>query len=148
MNPPPSTHFLRAIACSALLVLASHGSTRGVAEQPWKGAERIESNGGGYVLFVRPSLEPLPQNEVFGLAVWVFDPAQLEAPLGDVELVADAGMPEHGHGMSREPQVARREDGGFDVSGMLFHMGGTWELYLDVTRGALTERTQRTVELE
>ena len=39
-------------------------------------------------------------------------------------------------------------DGHFTVEGMLFHMVGRWELYLDVTRGPLTERAQFEVVLE
>lgn len=117
-------------------------------EEPWNGARELVSNGDVYLLRVAASVEPLPDNEVFELAVWVFDPAAPEAPLSDVALAADAGMPEHGHGMNRVPEVARRADGGFDVTGMLFHMGGSWELYLDVTRGAITERAQTRVELE
>lgn len=132
----------------ALLIASGLALGRGQDKAPWAGAESLESNGGGYLLRVLPGVDPMPENEVFGLAVWVFDPAAPEVALTGLTLVADAGMPEHGHGMSRVPTVTGRADGGFDVSGMLFHMGGTWELYLDVTRGALTERTQRTVELE
>lgn len=118
------------------------------AQAPWAGAREVASNGGGYLLRVRTSAEPIPENEEFALSVWVFDPARPGEPLGDVALAADAGMPEHGHGMNRVPAVARRDDGGFEVSGMLFHMGGSWELYLDVTRGVITERAQTRVELE
>ncbi len=117
-------------------------------QAPWEGAREVASNGAGYSLLVKSSVEPLPENEEFALSVWVFDPARPDAPLGDVTLAADAGMPEHGHGMNRVPAVARRGDGGFEVTGMLFHMGGSWELYLDVTRGAITERAQTRVELE
>lgn len=118
------------------------------AQAPWDGAREVASNGGEYLLRVRSSVDPLPENEVFALSVWVFDPARPGEVLREVELAADAGMPEHGHGMNRVPEVARREDGGFEVSGMLFHMLGSWELYLDVTRGAITERAQTRVELE
>ena len=132
-------------AWAALTWLGGAGTT---AQAPWEGAREVTSNGAGYLLRVRPSREPIPENEEFALSVWVFDPAHPDEPLDDVALAADAGMPEHGHGMNRVPAVARRDDGGFDVTGMLFHMGGSWELYLDVTRGAITERTQTRVELE
>jgi hypothetical protein len=134
---------LALLACTAWVARASS-----TLQAPWEGAREVTSNGAGYLLRVRPSLEPIPENEEFALSVWVFDPARPDEPLGDVALAADAGMPEHGHGMNRVPAVARRDDGGFDVTGMLFHMGGSWELYLDVTRGAITERTQTRVELE
>ena len=57
-------------------------------------------------------------------------------------------MPEHGHGMNRVPKVAPRPDGGFHAEGLLFHMPGRWELYFDVTQGAVTERAQTDVFLE
>lgn len=141
----------RLLTCLALLALAgtafmAHAGP--VVQAPWDGAREVASNGGGYLLRVMSSVEPLPENEVFALSVWVFDPQRPAQPLREVELAADAGMPEHGHGMNRVPEVARREDGGFEVSGMLFHMLGSWELYLDVTRGAITERAQTRVELE
>jgi hypothetical protein len=138
---------------AVLAVLATTGApfpSQGVStpQAPWDGAREVASNGGGYLLRVKSSAEPLPENELFALSVWVFDPAQPREPLREVELAADAGMPEHGHGMNRVPEVTRRADGGFEVGGMLFHMLGSWELYLDVTRGAITERAQTRVELE
>lgn len=140
--------FFAALAALAIVgtALVSHAAPP--AQAPWEGAREVASNGGGYLLRVRASAEPIPENEEFALSVWVFDPSLPEAPLAEVALAADAGMPEHGHGMNRVPKVARREDGGFEVLGLLFHMGGSWELYLDVTRGAITERAQTRVELE
>ena len=91
---------------------------------------------------------PIPENEEFAVTAWVFAPDAPDAPLSDVVLDVDAAMPEHGHGMNRVPEIARRQDGGFDAKGLLFHMGGHWELYLDVTRGPVTERAQRAVILE
>ena len=142
-NRPLTGLVALALAGAALLARAVPA-----VQAPWEGAREVASNGDGYSLRVAASVEPIPENEVFELSVWVFDPERPELPLRDVDLAADAGMPEHGHGMNRVPEVARREDGGFDVTGMLFHMGGSWELYLDVTRGAITERAQTRVELE
>ena len=78
----------------------------------------------------------------------MFDPAAPDAPRADVELAVDAAMPEHGHGMNRVPKVGARPDGGFHAEGLLFHMPGKWQLYFDVTRGAVTERAQADVVLE
>jgi hypothetical protein len=144
MSTPSLTIALALAALSGTAWVARAGAV----QAPWEGAREVASNGGGYLLRVGSSVEPLPENEEFALSVWVFDPARPDEPLGDVALAADAGMPEHGHGMNRVPRVERRADGGFQVEGMLFHMGGSWELYLDVTRGAITERTQTRVELE
>jgi hypothetical protein len=117
--------------------------------KPWEGAERIVSNGEDYVVFLRTDPSPIPDNAEFAATVWVLPRNAIPPqPLDDVSLDVDAFMPEHGHGMNRVPEISRREDGGFDVKGLLFHMGGTWELYLDVTRGPITERAQRRVHLE
>ena len=58
-----------------------------------------------------------------------------------LDILVDAGMPQHGHGMSVRP-VHRSgvADGEFEVDGMLFHMPGAWELYVDVIDGPYTER--------
>jgi hypothetical protein len=84
---------------------------------------------------------------VYALDVWVFDAHDATRPLTDVALAVDASMPEHQHGMTRRPIVKRTENGGFRVEGLLFHMPGRWELYFDVTRAAITERAQVTMEL-
>ena len=78
----------------------------------------------------------------------MFAPGSPDAPRGDIELSVDAAMPEHGHGMNRVPSVAALGDGRFRAEGLLFHMPGRWEIYFDVTRGAITERAQADVELE
>ena len=61
-------------------------------------------------------------------------------------IVIDARMPAHGHGMNVEPALSI-EDGVLVARGMLLHMIGHWELYVDLTRGPLTERAQFDFEL-
>jgi hypothetical protein len=77
----------------------------------------------------------------------VFAPGSPDTPRGDVELSVDAAMPEHGHGMNRVPRI-EAGDGHFRAEGLLFHMPGKWELYFDVTQGAVTERAQTIILLE
>ena len=117
-------------------------------QHPWDDAERIVSNGGNYVVFLRTDPSPIPENAEFSATVWVFARLATDTPLTDSSLDLDAFMPEHGHGMNRVPEITKREDGGVDVKGLLLHMGGNWELYFDVTRGAITERAQKRVVLE
>jgi hypothetical protein len=95
------------------------------------------------VLRYRATPEPIPWGEPFDLRVWVVGKDTREA-----SLAVDAAMPEHGHGMNRVPVVTAAEDGGYAVEGLLFHMPGRWELYFDVTEGAVTERAQVEVVLE
>ena len=66
----------------------------------------------------------------------------------DGMLLADAAMPQHGHGMNVKPTVKSLGGGRFRVEGMLFHMPGSWELYLDLVRAGVLERAQGTVTLE
>jgi hypothetical protein len=99
------------------------------------------------VLYVAPNPRSFPDNEAFSFSVHVCDSSKGEPLARDVALAVDAAMPQHGHGMNRRPLVQSTPDGGFLVEGMYFHMTGRWELYLDVTRGAWTERAQCTVEL-
>lgn len=48
------------------------------------------------------------------------------------QLLADAIMPAHQHGMNYIPKVTALGDGTFRVDDMLFHMPGLWELQVDV----------------
>lgn len=108
----------------------------------------MTSNDGAWRIVYRPGRDPIPRGETFSIDAWVFAPDAPDAPCTDVALAVDAAMPEHGHGMNRVPRVDSRPDGGFHAEGLLFHMPGRWELYFDVTRGAVTERAQAEVVLE
>ncbi|MAF64565.1 MAG: hypothetical protein CMJ84_02745 [Planctomycetes bacterium] len=100
------------------------------------------SNDGTYFLTYASEPAVVPLNEVFAVEVSVFTDEKRREPAVAVELAFDARMPQHGHGMRREPRVQRLGDGRFRVEGVLLHMPGYWELYFDATRGALTERAQ------
>jgi hypothetical protein len=115
---------------------------------PWSALEQVHSNAGSFRIYYRLAPASIPSNEPFALEAWVVEPEDERRLLADARLIVDAAMPEHGHGMNREPRTERRADGGYDVSGLLFHMPGRWELYFDVVRGAKTERAQLTVNLE
>jgi hypothetical protein len=106
------------------------------------------SNDKTYFVAYKSTPNPIPLNELFELSVWVYPANDHSRPLTDVKLHADAAMPEHDHGMNTQPKVRPNNDGSFRVSGMQFHMPGHWQLYLDVTRGAVTERAQFDIELQ
>jgi hypothetical protein len=67
------------------------------------------------------------------------DGAPLAAELSSLRV--DADMPAHGHGMNVAPTLTE-ENGWVEATPLLFHMPGAWELYVDRTEGALTERAQ------
>ncbi len=118
------------------------------AARAWEGADSVKSNAGTYQVLYRTHPAEIPRGESFAIEAWVFAAGSPDRPLEGLRLSADAAMPEHGHGMNRVPRVEALADGGFRVEGMYFHMPGLWQLYLDVTRGALTERAQLDTDLE
>jgi len=115
---------------------------------PPSGEYAALSNDQTYWVQFTPSPDPIPLNQMFALRAWVCSAEDRTHPLTDVTLRADAAMPEHDHGMNTKPKVRADLDGSFAVGGMLFHMPGHWELYLDVTRAGVTERAQFPIELE
>jgi hypothetical protein len=54
-------------------------------------------------------------------------------PFAATRLAFDAGMPQHGHGLSTAPRVTRAlGNGRYRVEGVKFHMGGDWTLRVEV----------------
>lgn len=123
------------------------GDLHGCSTSDFFGQAWIDSNHGAYGVRIAPEPSAFPDNEAFRFEVWITRTTIPGAPLESVSLSVDAAMPQHGHGMNRVPRVSRLEPGHFLVEGMYFHMTGKWELYLDITDGALTERAQCVVEL-
>lgn len=128
------------------VILGLAGAAGGCAPHAMSGLPRIISNGGAYAITYRAP-QPVPLNEDFDLTVWVLDAAS-GAEVRGAGLEVDARMPHHRHGMVQVPEIKRRADGGFEVHGMLCHMGGYWEVYFDVTRDGVTERAQFAFTLE
>lgn len=74
-----------------------------------------------------------PKNKNFTLNVTVLDKDGKAE--GEFDIKVNADMPEHGHGMNTTPKVERTGKNTFQVSGMLMHMRGWWEIYVEVTKG-------------
>lgn len=111
-------------------------------------SESVVSNDGTYLIRYRLPEDGIPLNEDFGLEVAVYRADAPETVLREVRAHVDAAMPHHFHGMTQFSTVEPRDDGSFEVEAMRFHMPGRWELYVDVTEGAVTERAQFWVELD
>jgi hypothetical protein len=111
------------------------------------GTGAISNDGTYYVEFLSDP-NPIAPRRNFELRVTIWDPTDRSHKISDATLDVDAAMPAHQHGMIRRPTVETRPDGSFIVRGMLFHMSGRWELYLDVTRSGMTERAQFEFNLE
>lgn len=146
---------MRLVFLSVLCVLLTACSQRAVRNTddqagPSAGFHEVVSNGGAYRVRYQTRPQPIPMNEPFAIDVEI-EPVTRNGDEGqpsEIMLHVDADMPEHGHGMNTRPQVERRGPGRFAVSGMLFHMPGYWEVYLDITRDHRTERAQFEVTLE
>jgi hypothetical protein len=80
--------------------------------------------------------KPIPYEKYFSVAVGVYAASDPARPLADVQLGVVAGM-SHGlgqgfaHTMQASPQVAVR-DGVATVSGLYFHMMGSWTMEVTV----------------
>lgn len=119
-----------------------HDTASGSLETGWK---ELLTEQGEFMLMWQASPEPLPLNESFQLSVMVHDSTGATM-LPDAELLSvDASMPQHGHGMNTTPQVTANGDGSFVVDGMLFHMGGDWELVFEVAEGDTEDMAVTTV---
>jgi tripartite motif-containing protein 71 len=106
------------------------------------------SNDRTFAVTCTPKPAIIPLSEPFDLDVRILTNDDLASPISDVSLRVDARMPAHGHGMNTLPEVTKTGNGRFNVTGLLFHMPGHWELYLDVTRDSVTQRVQLDVDLE
>lgn len=63
-------------------------------------------------------------------------------------LRVDATMPEHRHGMNYRPSLRPLGGGVWRVEGLLWHMGGRWELRLDVEADGATQALRQSVTLQ
>jgi hypothetical protein len=118
------------------------------APPPPAESDETQSQTGAFVVEYDPEPEPIPFNKLFSLRVRVLENTPIRSPAKDVQVVADAAMPEHGHGMNTKPTTRLLRPGEFMIEGMLFHMPGQWEIYIDVTRDGVTERARFPVTLE
>jgi hypothetical protein len=119
-----------------------------VVAHEWDGARSITTNGGAWRVVWRARPAVVPRGQPFAIDAWVFAAGDPQHPAAAVDLRVDAWMPDHLHGMNRVPRIVRRDDGGFTIEGMLFHMSGAWELDFDVVSASVAERAQTRVDLE
>ena len=113
-----------------------------------EGAQVLSNSGRYHVSYLLKQLQQVPLNENFQLIVRVVDPQSRSFLMPVAEIVVDARMPAHGHGMKQNTSVRTLPDGSYEVDGMLLHMTGHWELYVDLTEGARTDRAQFDIYLE
>ncbi len=143
-------------ACGALPAhqpVAPHADARAnpSAHTNWQappGTHAVVSNDGAWRIVYRTEPEPPERGAPFSVEAWVCATSAPDRLRADVALRIDAAMPQHQHGMNRVPAISPSDSGGFRAQGLLFHMAGSWELFFDVTEGAITERAQVKLEVE
>lgn len=140
------------VILAALVVAACDGRSRGEAEADaveaavpgdwWEGT----TADGTWAVRWRPLVAPIPTLDPFAVEVQVLGPDG--EPVSDgLDVMVDASMPHHGHGMNVVPRVTATDDG-WIAEGMLLHMPGRWEFVVDVEQGHGMERAQWTLTLD
>jgi hypothetical protein len=110
------------------------------------GELRATKDGSTWLRF-RAVPDPVPVNEPFELEVRLYADSVGEVPVEAAQLFVRGYMPDHGHGMIREPAAEEVAPGVYRVRGMLFHMVGFWQLSFDVIRDGLASSIDYEVEL-
>lgn len=96
---------------------------------------------GHYYIVFDTNPDPIPFKEYFDVTVGVFSDRTDTEPLTDVEIIVDATMPQHEHGMNVAPSHSI-DDAGYTVaSGLEWFMMGEWQLefYITPQTGGPTE---------
>jgi hypothetical protein len=96
------------------------------------------SAGGRYTAVLQPS-QPLRPRQLQTILVFVTD---AEGHTVDGATIAvGGGMPQHGHGLPTQPRVTKSLGSGtYEIGGVRFNMGGWWELSLDITGSAGSDK--------
>ena len=105
----------------------------------WRSASSAD---GTYFVRWRPLEEPIPLADPFDVEVEVWEDDSMAVPARFDRILVDAGMPHHRHGMNVAPEVGRDGPARWIARGMLFHMPGRWQLYVDLIEDGRLERSQ------
>ncbi len=89
----------------------------------------------------------VPVNEHFELEVSVTKNDAARTPVDSGAVVVDCQMPDHGHGMLREPRSEALGGGKHKVRGLLLHMGGHWTVALSVLVDGVASTADDSIDL-
>ena len=107
----------------------------------------------GFVRLASPEAEIAYRWEPERLEVGRFFVAEViacRAPGTDAvrEIILDAQMPAHGHGMNYRPTAVQLRSDRFRITGMMLHMAGRWRLTFDLVQGDRRTRLSQDVDLK
>lgn len=132
----PGARAAALLVCAALAACGGSGEEAGPAEQgtqepdahaiPFGDARTIVTRDGQYQLTWSPVGGSIPINEGFEVEVLVTRNDEAKTPVTGAEVAMTCFMPDHGHGMLREPRSHEIGDGRYLVQGFLLHMDGFW----------------------
>ena len=142
-RPSRSASGVFVAAALALLLAACDPSTE-AGRAGASGSHRFDSNGGRYAVDLETTPPTIAMNQPFDVTLTV---TPKNGAAKDLEVQVDARMPAHFHGMNRVAKVTHAGTS-WKAEGLLFHMPGHWELYIDITEGGVTERAQLDVDLK
>ncbi len=108
-------------------------------------ADEWASSRGVYVVSFESSLQPIEINQIHN---WTLRVTSDGEPVTDALLTVSGGMPAHNHGMPTRPRVtAELGNGEYRLEGMRFHMGGDWEVSIEIKAGGKTDTVVVTLAL-
>lgn len=106
----------------------------------------VTTASGDYAIDYTFTPDPIPKNEHFSMNMVITRKDSVDLPEDlTVQVVAD--MPAHGHGINTAPEIQQLPSGTFQVDGLLFHMSGQWELYIDVMEDGIPDRATIPIQM-
>lgn len=125
-----------------LLLILSVSTAGCMKSAPAKPRQATTKN---FTVTLQTSPDPIPVNEHFTMEFTVTAIASgMKIP---EQIVVNADMPSHGHGMNTKPRLTALGNNRWKVEGMLFHMPGAWEIYVYIGSNAAMERAAFPVNL-
>ena len=108
-------------------------------------ADEWVSSRGIYTVSFESSLEPIEINRIHS---WILHITSNGEPVTGASLAVSGGMPAHDHGMPTRPRVtAELGNGEYRLEGMRFHMGGDWEVSVEIKANGKTDTVVVTLAL-
>ena len=110
-------------------------------------APPLASRDGYFLVRYSSELDPLVINRLHAWTL-VITTADGE-PVTGASIDVSGGMPEHDHGLPTTPIVAAADDNGtYRLRGLRFHMGGAWEMVIEIDDGLHRDRVVVSVMVE
>lgn len=91
------------------------------------------TDGERFYVVTETTPDPIPFNEYFSVSVSILDSPEGDLIPAGLNVLVDANMPAHNHGMNETPTMSVNNDGRFEAAGLKWFMTGEWALEVFVT---------------